>query len=456
MFKKILAGVVGIASALTLSFAPVVNFSEPTFAAENCLIQTIDTSVWSPPSPDPSGIVYVPASGRFLVVDGEVEEMPIFAGVNGYETSSAGALLATHSTTNFSNEPVGIGYNPDNGHFYIADDNDHKIFDADLGLDQTLGTADDIVTSFSTTGLGAGEDPEGVTYGAGILYVAGGSGNKIYRIDPGVNGVFEAGGDDVISSFDSAALGAQDPEGVVYNPDNNSLFVVSTKGVVIETSTTGTLLRTIDLKPYGVDKTSDAAYAPSSTNPAVFSLYVTERGVDNNADPNENDGKIYEFSLDPSCISPSILKNGSFEADANADNKPDNWTLNAKFTRSQDLAQTGQYSGKFLINDNTGATITQTVKNLTGGTTFNYSGFVNIPPLSDTIFSITLDVVWKNSSGSTLGTSVVKTYTSATSDWDLASASLTSPAGTTKATVRMVVKKLNGTIYVDNLNLTPQ
>jgi hypothetical protein len=36
---------------------------------------------------------------------------------------------------------------------------------------------------------------------------------------------------------------------------------------------------------------------PSSENPAVNDLYVADRRVDNNSDPTENDGQIYEFSF---------------------------------------------------------------------------------------------------------------------------------------------------------------
>ncbi len=40
------------------------------------LVQTTDTSQWSPPSPDPSGITYWSDHDTLLVVDGEVDEMP--------------------------------------------------------------------------------------------------------------------------------------------------------------------------------------------------------------------------------------------------------------------------------------------------------------------------------------------------------------------------------------------
>src|SRR5438093_6551680 len=55
-----------------------------------CLVHIIDTSQWSPPSPDPAGITYLPppwsASGHLLISDSEVDEMPpYFKGVNVFE-----------------------------------------------------------------------------------------------------------------------------------------------------------------------------------------------------------------------------------------------------------------------------------------------------------------------------------------------------------------------------------
>jgi hypothetical protein len=44
----------------------------------------------------------------------------------------------------------------------------------------------------------------------------------------------------------------------------------------------------------------DVTIAPSSSttdNPAVKSLYIVARGVDNDADPTENDGKMYEMTV---------------------------------------------------------------------------------------------------------------------------------------------------------------
>ena len=85
--------------------------------AEGTLIRTIDTSQFSPPSPDPSGLAYLPDSGTLLISDGEVDEMPpYFAGVNLFEVSLSGSLLHTFTTTSFSDEPAGVEVNPVNRH----------------------------------------------------------------------------------------------------------------------------------------------------------------------------------------------------------------------------------------------------------------------------------------------------------------------------------------------------
>ena len=55
-------------------------------------------------------------------------------------------------------------------------------------------------------------------------------------------------------------------------------------------------------------------YAPSSVNAAQKSLYLVQRGVDNNSDPDENDGKLFELSF-----TPSTPGNGGPTVDAGAD-----------------------------------------------------------------------------------------------------------------------------------------
>jgi hypothetical protein len=101
-----------------------------------------------------------------------------------------------------------------------------------------------------------------------------------------------------------------------------------------------------------------------------------------------------------------------------------------------------------LASDNSSYTIYQQVNNLLAGA-YSFSGYVNIPATSDA-FTCKLEIRWRNASGSTLRTDLVKSYTGATGAWNLASANLTAPAGTTNAHVRMNISSLKGTIYVDD------
>ena len=74
-----------------------------------------------------------------------------------------------------------------------------------------------------------------------------------------------------------------------------------------------------------------------------------------------------------------------------------------------------------------------------------------IPTTSDS-FTFKIEVQWLTSSGSTIRTDLVETYsnTSPKNDWNQATKSLTAPTGTTSAQVRMVASSLKATIYVDD------
>ena len=269
------------------------------------LVRTINTSQFSPPSPDPAGIAYLPSTNTLFISDSEVSEMPVlFTGDNLFETTLSGNLVNTSSSTNFSNEPTGAAFNANNGHLFLSDDDEKRIFEVDPGADGDYGTADDIVTSFRTPPFNSG-DPEGVAFnsGQGAMFIADGVNNEVYRVMPGANGVFDGvppAGDDVVTHFDSAGLGVVDPEGIEFNPDNGHLYLVGKPGnVVAEVTMTGQLVQTIDIAAANALVPAGLAYGPSSLDPGGRSLYVADRGVDNDDDPNENDGKVYEFLLVP-------------------------------------------------------------------------------------------------------------------------------------------------------------
>jgi hypothetical protein len=277
---------------------------EPLAVESVTLVRIIDTSknAWSPSSPDPAGIAYLPFSNTLLISDSEVEEMPnYYMGKNVFESSLTGTLLSTCVTTAFSNEPTGTAINPANRHIFFSDDSQDRVYEINPGPDGIYCTADDTRTFISTTAFNSA-DPEGVAFGGGKLLIADGVGAEVYIVDPGPNGIFNGvppTGDDIVTHFDTYNFGLRDVEGIEYNPDNDTIFVVSTTSgdrTIGEFTFSGALVNTYDLSFLGSLPRSGLAYGPGSVNPSVKSIYMVSRGVDNGADPNENDGKVYEFS----------------------------------------------------------------------------------------------------------------------------------------------------------------
>ncbi|MGI9293302.1 MAG: hypothetical protein ACR2PS_04910, partial [Pseudomonadales bacterium] len=130
------------------AIALLPTFTAPVLAADvdATLVQLIRTSDFSPPSPDPAGIAYLPASATLLISDSEVNEMAIFQGVNVFSVSRSGNLLDTFSTLPFSDEPTGVAVNPTNGFCFFSDDTGtRRIYVVDPGADGACVTADDSV-----------------------------------------------------------------------------------------------------------------------------------------------------------------------------------------------------------------------------------------------------------------------------------------------------------------------
>jgi hypothetical protein len=167
--------------------------------------------------------------------------------------------------------------------------------------DGVYDTSDDRVTSFSTSVFNS-KDPEGLTYdpGSGDLFIADGVNSEVYRVKPGTNRIFDgvkaSGGDDVVTHFDVYALGIRDPEGIYYNPRTRNLVLTGKSTTLLyEVTTSGGLVRTFNVSAAGAKKLAGVVMAPGSGNTTATSYYLVDRGIDNNDNPNENDGKMYEF-----------------------------------------------------------------------------------------------------------------------------------------------------------------
>jgi len=313
-----------------LSFM-LLGFTQSRLFAQDAvgtLVQSVDLSCFTRPncpdpntmnpgaigSPDPSGIGYLnagPSAGHLLISDGEVNEMDwLFdnQNVNVFETTLTGELLASTNTISYTDEPTGVAFNPLNLHVFISDDVKRRIFEVDPGADGVFGTADDIVVAAINTRDFNSTDPEGVAYDPieGALYLSDGVNAEVYKILPGSNGQFDGAppsGDDIVTSFDTLSLGIDDPEGIEWDPVTGNLFIVGKPNTkVAEITTTGALVRMIDISSANPDKPAGLALAPWSgvgfdPYPDVLNLYIVDRGVDNDQDPYENDGKLYEISF---------------------------------------------------------------------------------------------------------------------------------------------------------------
>ena len=272
------------------TFAPPVPLSLAATAAT--LVQTIDVWNFSPPSPDASGATYLPHSNRLLETDSEVNEKSIYQDVNQFEMELDGSLINTYDTTHFSREPTGIAFDPDRNHLFFTDDNAKMVYESDLSYN--------MVNSFPVATLdGKSVDPEGIAYNTfnGRLYIAGGTSNTMFWIDPGADNDFGTS-DDLQGSFPATNL--SDPEGITFNTDNGNLYGVGKSDVVAEYTIAGSVVQMIDISAASAMKPAGLAYGPTSVGGGK-SIYVTDRGVDADSGINggKGDGKIYEFALGP-------------------------------------------------------------------------------------------------------------------------------------------------------------
>jgi uncharacterized protein YjiK len=286
----------GGVTEVTLAAAPAVTVS----TINATLVRTIDTSVFNPGSPDPSGIAYLSPTDRMHIVDSEVEETTGagYHGVNMWQFTRSGTQTATGTTfPRYSKEPTGVAYDPGSNTMFISDDSARRIHIVKPGADGRFGNADDVITFIDAKAVGSGdtEDPAFDPVSRNLFFADAVS-TEVYRVNP-VNGVF-GDGNDVITHFDVGALGPTDNEGLAYNAANDSLLVGDrTTRKIYEITKTGTLLRIINAKVGNYTVLSGLTVAPASDNSGRQDFWIASRGVDNGPQPNENDGKVVEVSI---------------------------------------------------------------------------------------------------------------------------------------------------------------
>jgi hypothetical protein len=355
---------IGVTSVITQSAAAAdINLE---------LTRTLDLSGLSMPLPDPMGLSYDSTRGRLLVTDSEIDEFdaPYWRGANFFEIQPNGsldttvnmcvALICQPNPSGFTDEPADIAFarNPfgsaEGNHYFIADDNSSRIYDVTLGVNGRFDITD-TRTWFKTHDIA--QDIEGLEFamidGEPNLFIASGEGpptvnatyqedgsniHQIFRVRPGSNGRFDgppgpaAQGDDIVTSFDTckptdatpvsivspctSPINQPDPEDVAYDVVSGNLFFTShheapgvNRIIVSETEIDGTPVATWDLGGIsGVDP-SGIAFGVASGNPNARSLYIASRGIDNDNNRSENDGKILEWQLGGDINHPPVVTN---------------------------------------------------------------------------------------------------------------------------------------------------
>lgn len=280
----------------------------PSFAraAETGTVEvtrTIVTSEWSPPSPDPMGLTWDRAARRLLVVDSEVEETARWRGVNLFRMTRRGRATDGSSLMAFTDEPTDIVHVPGTGRYFVSSDGPDRVYEVFPGKDARAFTGDDRVSEINLLRFAFEKDKardiEGLAFGAGSLWLVDEAGAEMFRLRPGRDARWSgrAQRDNIMVHWDTAGGDQPIPEGVEFAPRSGTLLVVSNRpnSDISEFTKRGKLVAVYDGSAVGSHSPSGLRWAPSVGRGK--SLYMTDRGIDNDRRPNENDGRIFELRL---------------------------------------------------------------------------------------------------------------------------------------------------------------
>lgn len=266
-------------------------------ATKASLVRVTMTSSWPTKSPDPMGLTYNPRAKRLLISDAEVDEMPaLWKGRNLFVAKRGGGLTSTGTFKKFTHEPEDLAW--DNAHrvLYVTDDDLDRVFRVGRGKDKRLGTRDDVVATVLHTHRFGSFDPEGLAWlgSKRMLILSDSTSRRVYKIRPGKDLKFGTR-DDTVRSFGTHKYGFTTAEDVAVR--GKHLFIVSSRQrFILETTMKGALIQKIDLTGLGIVSASGITFAPG-TDGGRSRLYLTASGVDNNVNPNENDGRLFELKF---------------------------------------------------------------------------------------------------------------------------------------------------------------
>ncbi|TMK93122.1 MAG: hypothetical protein E6G43_01155 [Actinobacteria bacterium] len=273
--------------------------AQPAAAATKASVVRVTlTSSWPTHSPDPMGLTYNPKTKKLLISDSEVDEIPsLWKGKNLFVAKRGGRLLATGTFKKFTHEPEDLAWDGKDQALFVTDDDLDRVFRVGRGKDKRLGTRDDVVITVLHTHRFGSFDPEGLAWRGGrkpMLIVSDSTNRRVYKIQRGRDRRFGTR-DDIVKSFGTHKYGFTTAEDVAVR--GKHLFIVSSRQTfILETTLKGGLVKKIDISGLGIKSASGITFAPG-TDGGRSRLYLTASGVDNNVNPNENDGRLYELKF---------------------------------------------------------------------------------------------------------------------------------------------------------------
>ncbi|MGV6816746.1 MAG: PKD domain-containing protein [Thiotrichales bacterium] len=258
------------------------------------------------PSTDPAGVLYDASTGQLIIADSEINEIPEVwdnAPWNLFMTTLTGAslegqydLTVRQGSVYRNKEPTGIAYCANDGHYYVSNDDNKLVYH--YSFDSVNGFT--LIDAVST--VGATSDPEGITCdpATGKIYVVGG--NNINIVVYRYQNSFVL--DSIIDLPTTAGIAAgipSDPEGIAFDITSGHLFVMSNDDdAIFEYTDQGVFIDKFDISGFSPrpKQPQGLAIGPSSVTPGKESFYISDAMVDNNHDPNERDGRIFEAEID--------------------------------------------------------------------------------------------------------------------------------------------------------------
>ena len=413
------------------------------------LVGATRTSDWPQPSPDPCGIAWDAANGRLVVTDPEVEEIELFAGANVFALDASRQPVAS-SLTVFTSEPSDVAVDPVTGDYFVTDDSAARVYRVSIGPDGALG-GDDDETSFISTAPFGSLDPDGLAVGQGGLFISDGANGRVYRVSPGLDGELTGiapDGDDAVTSFDTTAFGVTDPEAVAFDPRRGTLYLVTgdRRPHLVEVTTAGVALRTLDAGFIPLSSPSGIVIAPSTDDPSRESVFIVDRGTDPTIDPTENDGLLFELRIEDGEL-PDAVRNGGFENDFNADAVPDGWEL-AGGERVAGQGRSGEAALRLTLADVAGSARLELP--LTGGAANGvaFAGWMRAAP--GTFAEVVARIAWRDAAGVVLRNDRLASVIVGP-EWTQIAAQVVPPPGFVGARLSLEVQ--SGLVYLDDVSL---